>query len=275
MSQPKVQHHNSADTLAAAQAGEDLSAINSSTIEGVGDMLSVTVDATPVGTTLTPIGRPSAEFIRGIGELRESPSTALLHQLADDPDQPEEASLIRVDDRTLVGRSVQLSVFERREQLVWYGIRDNMYYSVLGDRICVRQDTLESEHSCRTCHGLGYDDSTECPMCDRGQTQGGVECSHCRSTRFGSENKQATGYKPCPDCRATGWRNGIVFPEIAQALPITGVVVSIGPECKWLKIGDRVKHSKFAGHTVVTPEHESFTTMRESEVLGLLMEVRK
>jgi len=62
----------------------------------------------------------------------------------------------------------------------------------------------------------------------------------------------------------------VVIPEQAQQEAITGIVVSVGPDCKLLKIGDRVVHSKYAGHTLRLGENDVIVTMRECEVLKIL-----
>ena len=50
------------------------------------------------------------------------------------------------------------------------------------------------------------------------------------------------------------------------------MVVSIGPDTKLLKLGDRVLHSKYAGHTLEM-KNETYTYMREHEVISLLREL--
>jgi co-chaperonin GroES (HSP10) len=47
-------------------------------------------------------------------------------------------------------------------------------------------------------------------------------------------------------------------------------VVSVGPECRLLKLGDRVIHSKFAGHELTVSKTDSYVMMGEKEVLSIL-----
>jgi hypothetical protein len=157
---------------------------------------------------------------------------------------------------------------------VWFGIDSNNLSAALGDRIIVRRDVLESEYACRTCHGKGHSDQI-CPLCDGKAFKHGVNCHECLAMSFpGDTNaeRQPSGFKQCPDCRGFGWRNGIVIPEIAQGIPVTGTVVSIGPETKLCKLGDRVLHSAFAGHTLKM-KRETYTYMREAEVISLLRDL--
>jgi co-chaperonin GroES (HSP10) len=65
-----------------------------------------------------------------------------------------------------------------------------------------------------------------------------------------------------------------VIPEVAERKPITGIVVSVGPECRLYKLGDRVIHSRFAGHEMTVAKNESFVMMRECEVLSILKQRR-
>ena len=61
-----------------------------------------------------------------------------------------------------------------------------------------------------------------------------------------------------------------MIPEVAERKPITGIVVSVGPECRLARIGDRIIHSRFAGHELTVAKSESFVMMRETEALSIL-----
>ncbi len=110
------------------------------------------------------------------------------------------------------------------------------------------------------CMGMKYEE------------QGGqkVPCRGCKVLGFGMEVPHSSGFKKCDRCGGSGWKGGVIVPEQAQQEAVTGIVVSIGPDCKLMKIGDRVLHSKYAGHTLKIGENNQIVTMRESEVLKIL-----
>src|SRR5262249_1288193 len=114
-----------------------------------------------------------------------------------------------------------------------------------------------------------------CPTC-KGSTidiDGKSACRSCQVLGYDRDVKHACGFTICESCRGAGSAGGIVIPETAKSQPISGIIVSCGQEVGLYQLGDRVLHSKYAGHTLVTPEGEEYTTMREHEVLQLLKEL--
>ena len=205
-------------------------------------------------------------------ELRHSETDILASQLLEDPETVDftvpgvgvvQTSSSRISQA--IGRN------QNREQLIWFGIDSGNLSAALGDRIIVRRDLLESEYVCPGCRGSGHNNK-ECVQCGGKQHVGALECRTCAVLGFSGEQKHACGYEICVECNGSGWRNGIVIPEKAQGIPVTGVVVSLGPETRLLKLGDRVLHSRYAGHTLEM-RAESYTYMRESEVISLLRDL--
>jgi co-chaperonin GroES (HSP10) len=204
-------------------------------------------------------------------DLRHSETDLLTAQLTEDPSITSTAFM--VPNLGIVQTSgVRMSeVSARRESLVWFGLDKHNLTAALGDKICVRQDFMESEYSCADCRGKGHTDEI-CPLCEGKQQKEGVQCKNCLALGFGQEKPYPAGFVKCSACFGSGWRNGIIIPEKYQGAPVTGVVVSVGPACQWLKLGDRVLHSKFAGHTL-TMKQETYTYMREHEVISLLRDM--
>jgi co-chaperonin GroES (HSP10) len=214
-------------------------------------------------------------FHRSLGELQEGPSDIMAAQLLDEPD--EYGLAIRkvngVEIEAHPGRIQEIAKRSPREQLVWYGYSSEGLSAVLGDRVDILKDVLESAYSCKSCHGTGKS-GLVCGLCDglkyEGEGKDKVACRGCIVLGFGMEQLHSSGYQKCESCSGSGWRGGVVIPEQAQQEAITGIVVSVGPECRLLKIGDRVVHSKYAGHTLKMSEDNAIVTMRESEVLKIL-----
>src|SRR5262249_47811095 len=152
----------------------------------------------------------------------------------------------------------------QRGQLVYYAIRPHTAAAMFGDRILVKRDTMESAYSCRHCRGKGHTEEI-CPTC-KGETQeniGGAlhPCRSCQVLGYDRENMVPRGFVKCEPCLGSGWAGGIVKPEVAQSAPVCGIVVSVGPDCVNLQLGDRVLHSRYAGHGTDTPEGETYQTL--------------
>lgn len=253
---------NASEELGQFEEGKDFQNIGSVTVSTAPEPISVTVTTSPQGTYLIPQQRTTAEFHRELGELEESPASQIMHELTEETHVP-----------VLCESKERLAQVTKREHLVWYGIRPNMLGAMNGDRILVEQDTLESEHSCRECKGKGHSEQL-CMTCNGTgqdpQSDLNLPCSSCRVSTFDEERQYSCGHVPCSSCLGSGWRAGIIIPEIAQSKPVSGVVVSLGPQTQLLRLGDRILHSKYAGNSFTTPEGKTYTMMHESEFLMLL-----
>jgi co-chaperonin GroES (HSP10) len=104
----------------------------------------------------------------------------------------------------------------------------------LGDRVLIEEDKFKSGYECTTCEGTT---KVKCEECGGTGRHGVKRCSHC-----------SDGEITCPTC---GGKGGLlVAPEISQRRPTTGRVVSVGPDCETLKVGDSVLYSNFAGYVI-------------------------
>ncbi len=267
---------NKADELGAVDSGADAEGINVSVIPGGRDEpIEVEVSREADGVALTPV-RETAAFRRALGEIEEGPVDLMMAALVEEP----EYGLVRrkvngVEVEAGESRLSEISGRSPRESLVWYGSHPEYMQAMAGDRILVRKDVLELEDACRACHGRGYDESAVCEHC--GGTarvllsdHESVSCHVCIVLGYDIEQKWSCGRQACERCYGTGWRGGVVIPQVAERKPITGIVVSVGPECRLYKLGDRVIHSRFAGHELTVAKNESYVMMRESEVLAIL-----
>lgn len=273
---------NQATEQGAFEGGADPSSINVSEVPHSRPEIEVDVEYVPDGVAIfRVIPSLSESFTRGLGELQEGPMDIMNAQLLDEPEEfgLEIRRVNGVEIEASPGRIQEIARRSPREQLVWYGYSPDGLSAVLGDRIDVLKDVMESAYSCKACGGKGHSFADECGMCHREKYETAEDgskspCRGCIVLGFGMEQLHSSGFRKCDSCTSnnvgTGWRGGIVIPEQAQQEAITGIVVSVGPECRLLKIGDRVVHSKYAGHTLKMSEDNSIVTMRESEVLKIL-----
>jgi co-chaperonin GroES (HSP10) len=269
---------NKADELGAVDAGADAEGINSSSMpSGRDEPIEVDVSRVEDGIQLVP-SRETDAFRRAIGELEEGPNDLLMAQLVE---EPEEVGLVKrvvngIEVEARDDRLAEISHRTPREGLVWYGSHPEYMQAMAGDRVLIRKDVLELEDACKSCHGRGYDESAVCQHCGgnsrvwdeaAGQT---FPCISCVVLGYDRETQWSCGRVKCSACYGTGWRAGVVIPQVAERKPITGIIVSVGPDCKLYKLGDRVIHSRFAGHEMTVSKNESFVMMRECEILSIL-----
>jgi co-chaperonin GroES (HSP10) len=267
---------NAATELGQFEQGANFEGINRSNLIEAPAVLDVEAEKKGNDVHLNP--RAMKDF--KVGQKPELLYTPLHQTLAELVEVPE-FSIGRVGKvKTSPERMMQLSTRSLRESLVWYAITPHQEMAALdlppdsNGRVIVRMDTLESEYSCQVCKGLGYDEAEVCETCRGEQSRDGLDCESCKVLGYARDTKWSCGHRACTSCRGSGWRSGIIVPEVAQGRPVTGVVVSCGPNTCVVRLGDRVLHSKFAGHALTTPGHETFTVMRESEVIALLEERR-
>ena len=116
----------------------------------------------------------------------------------------------------------------------------SLRFYALGDRVLIEEDKFRSGYECPKCEGAA---KVVCENCN-GDGHYAIDsgpikmCSGCGGA----------GKLTCPECNGKGGL--IAVPETAQRRPTTGVVVSAGPECKVLKVGQSVMFSNFAGYVV-------------------------
>lgn len=115
-------------------------------------------------------------------------------------------------------------------------------FSGFGDRVLIEQDAFVSGYECPDCNGSGIS-----PL-----------------------NPNMT----CKSCGGKGVREGgIIIPDESQRKPTTGSIVSVGPDCKYLKVGQAVLFSSYAGHTIDLDRAGFRVVLRvlhETEVLCLM-----
>ena len=63
-------------------------------------------------------------------------------------------------------------------------------------------------------------------------------------------------------------KNGIIIPIQARERPQMGKVISIGADCKTLKVGETILYGKYAGSEIVI-EDKNYLIMHEEDVLGV------
>jgi chaperonin GroES len=260
MSEPR--EGNRADELAQHEQGADWSTVGTSSapVSPLAD-IDVELSLDQQGNLILSPKRATAEG--GIGDFRESEKDQLAAQIFDDPAM---ASRLSGD--------VERAIATDRGRLQFFAYTKHYASACFGDRVMVMRDTMESIYGCRFCKGKGHSEIT-CPTCKgtRIDIDGTSDCRSCQVLGYDREVKHACGYTRCTSCHGAGSAGGIVLPDSVKQSPISGIVVSVGPQCVNLRLGDRVLHSRYAGHTKYAPDGEVFTVMLESEVLELLKEL--
>jgi co-chaperonin GroES (HSP10) len=136
----------------------------------------------------------------------------------------------------------------------------SLKFWALSDRILVEEDAFQSGYECITCGGKGR---IKCPDC-AGTT--------VRSVEGGPEKKCSTcdeGTIRCSPCNGKGGL--LVTPDTAQRRPTSGTIVSAGPDCKFVKVGDSILFSNFAGYLVELARAGfpvSLRILHETEILA-------
>jgi co-chaperonin GroES (HSP10) len=254
MSEPKT-IGNRATEQGEADAGADFSSINQGGPDRSSPQIEVDVKTNGLGTFLIPTnGKP---VHKQASEFRMTDQDLAIAQVTDDLEVVGSPS-----------RLAQMSKRETREQLIWYKTPAG-FSAAFGKRILVRRDTLEDAYSCQTCKGTGKSEE-KCRLCGATGKEGLKACRSCRVLGYGMSEQYSCGFRPCAPCRGSGWEGGIVIPEANQSAPISGIVVSVGPEVSLVKLGDRVMFSRFAGHTWAHRGGETTVMMPEHEILNLL-----
>jgi co-chaperonin GroES (HSP10) len=128
----------------------------------------------------------------------------------------------------------------------------------LGDRVLIEEDAFRSGYECKVCDGTGKAPCEGCGGSGRSATVESARCATCTGA----------GSQTCPEC---GGKGGLLIaPDVSQRRPTTGRVVSIGPGCATLKVGDSVLYSNFAGYVVDlnrSGRNVSLRILHEPEVL--------
>jgi co-chaperonin GroES (HSP10) len=212
-------------------------------------------------------------------DLQTTDTHRFMAMLVEEPEQPTFFHPVVGQIQTSSSRMAQIQSRNlNREMLVWYEFSKGMQIAALDlpqtavGRVIVQRDSQDSEYACPECRGKGHSEEA-CSHCEgRIADENGVLCPSCVVIGFGLETKHPSGYRVCAACRGAGWKGGIIIPEKAQGIPVTGVVVSVGPNTNVLKLGDRVMFSCFAGHAMDNRQGVTLIMMRESEVLSLVRE---
>lgn len=161
------------------------------------------------------------------------------------------------------------------DNIVWVGAAG---FEADNDRLIILQDAHRSGYECKTCmdenkhtyegREVSTVACTECSGEGRRPKAGNaaltVKCAEC----------DGRGWKVCPDCNGKG--GAIILADKDKNRPTTGTIVSIGPDVKNRKRGDKVIYPSFAGHaydlTAVTEKGKSvevvLVILRDSEILS-------
>lgn len=172
------------------------------------------------------------------------------------------------DIGALIGRQAIDSL--KGQKNVYFDKDENYVYIVKGkiaikadyDKIVILLDKFKTGFECKVCAGAGTLEA--CPRCaGSGKDRFQQICPSC----YG-DNTKFQG-QTCTACHGIG--TSIVIPESAKAIPTSGIVVSIGPECKFRKVGDRVLFGAHTGYMLPFKGNVKLRIMREHEPLCSIM----
>jgi len=156
-------------------------------------------------------------------------------------------------------------VASRRELVEWdaeknyvYVVRGKIALQAIEDKILILLDKFKTGFECTTCGGTGQLET--CPACSgKGLNRFGDDCKTCGGTPGSFKDKD------CYACKGVG--TTIIIPESAKAIPTSGIIVSIGPNCTTRKIGDRVLFGAHTGYMLPFKGNVKLRIMREHEPL--------
>lgn len=153
----------------------------------------------------------------------------------------------------------------RQKFNVDYKAEDNLVLVVGGkialkaieDKIIILLDKFKSGYECSLCGGTG--EGQRCIDCVNGVNSRGFRCKVCEGSpdRF-------IGLS-CQQCHGRG--STIIIPDSAKALPTSGIIVSIGPDCKKRQVGQRVVFGAHVGFFLPFKGNVRLRMMRETEPL--------
>lgn len=159
------------------------------------------------------------------------------------------------------------------KNVIWIGAAG---FEADNDRLIILQDDYRSGFECPKC--LDQDKRTI-----GGKEVSVVPCENCGGEGHYLKDKKLAvkcsacdgkGVVTCPDCGGKG--GTIVLAENTKGRPTTGTIVSIGPDVKNRKRGDKVIYPSFSGHAydlaAVTAKGKTvevvLVILRDSEVLS-------
>jgi hypothetical protein len=125
------------------------------------------------------------------------------------------------------------------------------------DKIIILLDKFRSGYECSACGGTGIGE--KCKDCVNGINFRGFKCKTCDG-----DPERFIG-KTCPVCKGRG--SSIIIPDSAKALPTSGMIVSIGPQCTKRKVGERVVFGAHVGFFLPFKGNVRLRMMREYEPL--------
>lgn len=172
-----------------------------------------------------------------------------------------------------VETKVGLDLIRQEGNIFWAGATG---FAARGERVIVREDSHKSGYECLRCMDREHrtlEGKTvsvlSCEACNgegrrpkAGNAELTVKCSDC----------DGRGFIPCPDCKGKGTSTGIVLPDSSKSEPMTGTVVSKGPQAKVYEIGDRVLFPSYAGNRSTITVKEKKTGREEKVRLRFIEE---
>ena len=126
------------------------------------------------------------------------------------------------------------------------------------DKIIIMLDPFKTGYECKACDGTGIE--KVCNICNgSGKNRFDMTCQACEGEPHKYEGQT------CRACKGVG--ASLIIPESAQSLPTSGRIVSVGPDVKKRKVGERYLFGVHVGYFLPFKGNIRLRCMREHEVL--------
>lgn len=170
-----------------------------------------------------------------------------------------------ITDRELVERPEKPLDLKQTDNTIFI-VAGKLALESIGDKILILIDKFKSGYECKDCNETGVFKSCECERSGHaGQNRLGGICKYCSGlyeTRRGLS---------CSACKGTG--TTLIMPENARSIPTSGIIVSIGPDCKVRRVGERVLFGAHTGYYLPFKGAAKIRCMREDEPLCIIYAV--
>jgi hypothetical protein len=168
--------------------------------------------------------------------------------------------------QTLTDERVDTVATSQEVENVIFIVAGKLGLQGIGDKILILVDKFKSGYECKDCEETGV--FIACACSRRGEF--GVNNNGKRCSYMGKCSTQHVG-QSCKTCAGTG--TTLKIPDTAKAIPTSGVIVSVGPNCTVRRLGERVLFGAHTGYYLPFKGNAKIKVMREDEPLCLIYAV--
>ncbi len=149
-------------------------------------------------------------------------------------------------------------------------IQGKIAVEAVEDKILVLLDKFKTGYECKTCDGTGI--LKKCPSCDGASFDRFKQpCKECQISKENGIFSSIPYPRECDRCKGIG--ASIIVPETTKGMPTSGLIVSLGPQCKHRALGERVLFGAHVGYYIPFKGNVRLRAMREHEIICLMHKV--